>query len=152
MKPHCLTGQLKNDEQGFILVLTLLILALLAMLGAIASTSSITEMEVARNERRFNQTFLVADSGWQEASQRLDMLPLPPESDTTTKEVTLADSTPNTIGGIDYSYNTVELGNWAVAGHGKAYRQFKYRVTSTADDNRQGVQVVLYKVWKTGYP
>lgn len=152
MKTCSIPERLKSDESGFVLVLTLLILALLAMLGTIASTSSITEMEVARNERRFNQTFLVAESGWQEVSQRLDMQPLPPEADTTTKVVTLADATPNTIGDVDYTYNTVELGNWAVAGHGKAYRQFKYRVTSDADSGRQELQVVLYKVWKTGYP
>lgn len=147
------------SEQGSILILCLVIMALLALLGAIATSTTISEMGIAANERIYNQGFYVADSGWQEAAMMLDGKPMAPEtvSDTDkTVDLSAEDTTPNTMNNIPYDYTIRESINQVAAGSGPGYRQFVYEITSSSrntDDteNRQQVRVAVRKLWKTGY-
>lgn len=145
-------GRRLQDESGAVLVLALLVLVVLAMLGVVASNMSITELQSSANERRFNQTFYVADSAWQEVVPKLDLRVELPPSDITTFIVDLPDDTPNVLGGIPYQNVVTEISRVTAAGFGDDYAAFKYQVDSTAGpDNNQGVRVIIDKVFFVGY-
>lgn len=52
-----------RTEQGYVLVTALVMLLLLTVLGIWATKTSIFELQIASNERVYNQTFYHADSG-----------------------------------------------------------------------------------------
>ncbi|MFV0438915.1 MAG: PilX N-terminal domain-containing pilus assembly protein [Desulfopila sp.] len=54
-----------KDENGFVLVLALLMLVLLGLLGIYATTTSVFELRVAGNDKVVKQTFYKADGGLQ---------------------------------------------------------------------------------------
>jgi Tfp pilus assembly protein PilX len=56
-----------NNEDGSIIFVAVMILALLTLLGISSSTTSITEVKIATNTQRYQMDFYVADSGWKEA-------------------------------------------------------------------------------------
>ncbi|CAN2046444.1 type IV pilus assembly protein PilX [Candidatus Magnetomoraceae bacterium gMMP-1] len=59
---NILNKQLKNDD-GFLTVLTLLMLALLTIIGVSATTTSNIEVQIAANDRDYRIAFHNADSG-----------------------------------------------------------------------------------------
>lgn len=149
------------NEQGSVLIIALMLMAVLAILGVVASNTSITEMRVASNEQSYNQTFYAADGGWQEAPAILNrLIDDAPESDATTKIVDLSamDTTvPNKINNIPYTYEIKELSNRPAPGTGDNYVEFQYQVdTTTYDPNdttkeKQKIRVVVNKIFKKGY-
>ena len=147
-------GKKLADEQGSILLVSLMVLVVLALFGAVASNMSITELQSSANERRYNQTFYVADSAWQEPVSMLNSLgDEAPDADIDTDVVDLSalDNTPdNKIAGIPYTYNITYKSNRKIAGFGDEYRAFQYQIESTAKDpitneDRQQLRVVLNK-------
>lgn len=157
MKP--ISSHKLDNEQGSILILCLVVMALLALLGAIGTSTTISEMGIAANERLYNQGFYVADSGWQEAGMMLDGMPMAPETvSETDKTVNISadDVTPNVMNNIPYNYTIKEFRNRPASGSGPGYREFLYQIDSSSrnpenTENRQQVRVVMRKLWKTGY-
>lgn len=142
-----------SDEQGSVLVISLLVLVVLAMLGVVASNMSITEMQSSSNERSYNQSFYAAESGWQEPVAMLNSLgDDAPVADVTTDAVDLSalDTTDNKLGDIPYTYTITYLGNRKAIGFGDDYKIFQYQIDSIAQDpvtlnNRQQLRVVIDK-------
>lgn len=56
-----------NNEEGSIIFVAVMILALLTLLGISSTTTSVTEVKIATNTQRYQMDFYVADSGWKEA-------------------------------------------------------------------------------------
>lgn len=137
-----------SSEQGSVLVIALLIMAVLAVLGAVASNMSITEMRVAANERSYNQSFYAADGGWQEVPMFMNDEIQGKGKDPTSlnfNPLTTVDP-PKQIGNVPYTLAPVILGSQSC---GSNCKEFLYQVdASTLDPNdtskeRQRVRVVL---------
>ncbi len=143
-------GEKLSEEQGSVLVISLMVLVVLALLGAIASNMSITEMQSAGNERRYNQLFYLADSGWQVAPNFLDNSSDPPQPDPVCGGQIVACGT-TMVDGIPYTYSVTEVipppGFSRVPGReglDPTTPVHQYRVIATAD-GRQTIQVILNK-------
>lgn len=52
-----------KNENGFVIVMVLMILVVVSIIGISSSRTSITEKKVVRNERQYKETFFDADSG-----------------------------------------------------------------------------------------
>ena len=55
-----------SNQDGFVLVLAMMILVMVSLLGVFATTTSIFEMNIAGNERRVQRQFFRADSALNE--------------------------------------------------------------------------------------
>jgi len=132
------------------MILTLLGLALLAILGAIASRSTITEMQISSNERRYTQTFYAAEAGWRLVAKELGERSTAPLADPDTKAVTVAPPRVAELNGIPYQYEVRETSNSFGTGSGKNFRRFGYQVDSTAD-NRAQIETRMHNIYKVGY-
>ena len=62
----------ENDEQGFILVVSLLILLVLTIIGIAANRNTTTELLIAGNDKVYKETFLNADGGAEVAQELLE--------------------------------------------------------------------------------
>ncbi|MCD6188229.1 MAG: pilus assembly PilX N-terminal domain-containing protein [Desulfuromusa sp.] len=167
---------LKN-EQGFILITSLLMLMVLLVIGIAATNTTTTELQIAGNDKAMKQNFYVAESGWNDAVQWLDTETEkgPPERINTT----ILDTTDtnyhivrNYGDGVDgflnaefpagtedgvltdqntpYWFRVDEQGVKRVAGSGDNYRAFTYLITSNAN-REQEVEVRVEKILKVGY-
>lgn len=58
-----LAGNANNKEQGFILILVLMMLVITAILGTVALRTSTIEVQIAGNDKVMKQTFYEADGG-----------------------------------------------------------------------------------------
>ena len=165
---------LKN-EQGFILITSLLMLMILLVIGIAATNTTTTELQIAGNDKVLKQNFYVAESGWNHAALWLNTQASPPERintsilDTTDTNYSLvrnfadgADGVLNdafpagtedgslTDQNIPYWFSIGARGNKAVPGGGANYRKFTYLITSNAN-REQEVEVLVEKVFKVGY-
>jgi hypothetical protein len=61
-----------NDEQGFILVVAILLLVILSILGIAATNTSMVEVQIAGNDRLQKQAFSEADGGTQAGAVLLE--------------------------------------------------------------------------------
>ncbi len=77
-------GRLGTDQRGMVLVVTLMVVLILAVLGAAFLTTSGTEHQIAKNDQEIVQALYVAEGGLQTALNQ--------------KNLGLAVSTPGTIG------------------------------------------------------
>jgi len=64
-------NHLLKNEEGFVLVVSLIMLALLSLLGVAATNTSTLEIKIADNNRRYTQNFYMAESAIREALQRI---------------------------------------------------------------------------------
>ena len=143
-----------KDEQGFALVITLLVLALLTMMGTAAINTTSFELKITGNERMARQRFIIADSGWKQAGPFLNALNAPPDAVNsgsldydTVKNFGNPDGT---ISNMDYRYEVVYDSDAPAQGFSSGYRSFQYAVTS--DANRQAqVLTQVQKVFQVGY-
>lgn len=137
--------QIVLNERGSVLIISLLIMAVLAVLGAVASNMSITEMRVAANDRAYNQAFYVADGGWQmvplfltdEIKNARDPSNVDLPSLTTTMDTSTDPPTPvalaHDLGAQKFTLDITETGNRKCrGGGGKNCREFLYQVDSNA--------------------
>lgn len=65
-------GRIVGNEEGFVLVLSLMILVVLTLLGISANRTSITEVQIAGNENVIKMDFYKAEAAAHEAAQRLE--------------------------------------------------------------------------------
>ncbi len=164
---HDLRHNPLTDEQGFALVVTLLILALLTVMGTAAINTTSFELKISGNERMARQRFIVADSGWKQAGPFLNGLNGPPDAvNMSTNDYNTVrnfgnggDGTTNddfsanpdgTIGSMPYWYRVVYESDARAPGFSSGYRQFQYGVTSNANGEAQ-VSTQVQKVFKVGY-
>lgn len=56
-------GEILNNERGFVLVASLMVLLILVIIGVSATTSTNIELQIAGNEKVHKQTFYRADGG-----------------------------------------------------------------------------------------
>lgn len=61
-----------NNEEGFVLVLSLMILVVLTLLGISANRTSVTEVQIAGNDNIMKMDFYKAEAAAHEAAQRLE--------------------------------------------------------------------------------
>lgn len=62
----------RNDEGGFILITTMLILVVLTFIGIAATRNSTVELQIAANDRTVKELFYDAESAAMEAAGRLN--------------------------------------------------------------------------------
>lgn len=66
------SGSPRTDEQGFVLLTTLLIMVLLALLGLASTSSTIMELQIAANDREYKRNFFRAEGASMETAQLLE--------------------------------------------------------------------------------
>ena len=166
-----------NNERGFILITSILMLMILLIIGIAATNTTITELQIAGNDKAMKKNLYVAESGWNYAVQWLDAETKqgPPERINTSILDTTVDSyhiVRNFGDGVDgdlnvdfpagtedgvltnqntpYWFKVDGRGSKRVAGSGDNYRAFTYLITSNAN-REQEVEVRVEKILKVGY-
>ncbi len=61
-----------GNEKGYVMIITLMILALVTAIGVMSRKSSITEVQIATNELKHKITFFEAEAGTELASELLE--------------------------------------------------------------------------------
>lgn len=161
-----------QNEQGFVLVVAMMMLVVLSFIGIAATNTTVFELQIAGNERQAAQEFNVADSGWKQAASFLNNRPTPPLRRNLTLAVgadeivrnfgdggdgTLNDDFPandidGEIGGIRYWYRVTYRGSQASPGSGTRFLRFNYDVESVAiGGGRSDVEVIMLRDFQIGY-
>jgi Tfp pilus assembly protein PilX len=160
---------LQKDEDGHILILVLLLLLLITIMGTASITMSTFEVQISDNEKRYQNDFYAADSGWMQGVLWLEDQSSPPSTVNTTSDNIVrnygdggqnvlnsdfADGTQDgTINNVPYWYKMTNLpdeSNKTVSGFGPNYRSFTYTATCNANGT-QAIEVKLTKVFRVGY-
>lgn len=168
-------GTLRN-ENGSIIAVAMILLALLTLIGIVSTNTSITEVQISGNNRDFQVEFFLADSGWRQGVIWLEGRGSPPtwvntgdnivknfgsgtapDADTGNLKVLTPDNSSLSAYSIPYWYSVEHLdpgiirgGSDMVAGNEKGYERFFYEISSNAND-AQLVQVRSSKIFKVGY-
>ena len=153
-----------NNENGSVIVVALMLLVLLTLIGVADTNTSVTEVQIATNNRNYQIDFYLADSGWRQAGAWLMSRSDPPkwikpDSNLVTgiiaeDGITISQPVNATLSQYDIPFTyyveflkaqTVETGSG-----GNSARMF-YKVTSEVN-NSQRINVVLSKPFQTmGY-
>jgi hypothetical protein len=165
-----------GNENGTVLFVAIVFLALLTLVGVSSLSTSTTEVRIASNSQYNKIEFYIADSGWKQGAMWLDGYAGPPtyknisgniirnygDGDTDVlnnnypagSEDSPNDSTANDMShyAIPYWFKVTHLQDETetVPGSGKNYQRYFYRVDSNAN-RTQDVEAVVSKVFKTGY-
>ena len=144
-----------DNEQGFVLVLSMVMLVILSLMGSFALNNTRMELQISGNERIAKDMFYVAESGWMRGFQWIEnwgTSSAPPlingaDADATLPLVAQVDN--QSLGGGEYSY-TIGRSSTLVKspGNSKEYILFQYTITSTATDTGNASQVVTVGVDK----
>lgn len=98
MKEKCLL----RNEDGSVLVIALVMLALLTIMGISATTTSNIEIQVAVNDEFYTENLYRAEAAAMEGIQRLENIPNPQENPPAGGWLNPDDVTENDILGINY--------------------------------------------------
>lgn len=168
-----------NNEKGFALITTLLVLSILTFIGIAAINTANFELKIAGNERVAYQRFYTADSGWKQSGPFLNTLATPPAyinvnpadvdydyawgdyeyivrnfGDRTDfpDENDLPEDYPvdGSVSNVPYWYRIQHDDDRQAAGFGPEYRDFRYQVSCNADGTTE-VNTFVRKVYKVGY-
>ncbi len=168
-----------NNEKGFALITTLLVLSILTFIGLAGINTTSFELKIAGNERVANQRFYIADSGWKQSGPFLNALATPPDyvnvnpasvdydyvwgdyeyivrnfGDQTDfpadKDDLPTDAVDGSVSSVPYWYRIQHDDDWQAAGFGPEYRDFQYQVTCNAEGTTE-VHTLIRKVYKVGY-
>lgn len=167
-----------GNQNGSIIVVTLIMLVLLTLIGISSTTTSTTEVQVAANNQSYQVEFYLADSGWHQGAMWVENRAAPPSwvntdaDDNTVKNfgagagadvdaASLSGVTPDNSSlsqyDIPYWYKVSYLdpafitgGSTAPEGNEKGYERFFYEITSNANTSQQ-IQVRASKIFKVGY-
>jgi Tfp pilus assembly protein PilX len=161
--------RLAKNEDGMVIVATLLLLLLITIMGTSSITTSTFEIQISDNERKYQKDFYAADSGWMQAVLWLDNQIAPPATVNSSPDNTVrnfgnggagvlndgfsAGTEDGTINGVPYWYKIVNLPDESmksVAGYGPDYRSFAYEATCNANGTQE-IAVKLTKIFKLGY-
>jgi Tfp pilus assembly protein PilX len=158
-----------KNEDGMIMFTTLMLLFLITIMGMSSIASSTFEIQISDNERKYQNDFYVADSGWKQAVLWIENRVSPPATVNSGSDNIVrnygnggtdvlndgfsAGTEDGTINGIPYWYKVVNLPDEsmkAVAGYGSDYRRFTYEATCNANGTQE-IAVKLTKIFKLGY-
>lgn len=168
-----------NNEKGFALITTLLVLSILTVIGIAAINTANFELKIAGNERVAYQRFYTADSGWKQSGPFLNTLATPPNyinvkpaevdydyewgdyeyivrnfGDRTDfppdKDDLPTDSVDGSVSSVPYWYRIQHDGDQQASGFGTEYRDFRYQVSCNAEGTTE-VNTQVRKVYKVGY-
>lgn len=161
--------RLAKNEDGMVMVATLLLLLLITIMGMSSISTSTFEVQIADNARKYQNDFYAADSGWMQAVLWLENQVSPPSTVNSGFDNIVrnygnggadvlndgfsAGSEDGTINGIPYWYKVVNLPDESmksVAGYGTDYRKFTYEATCNANSTQE-IAVTMTKVFKLGY-
>ena len=146
---------LKNEE-GSIIAVVVVLLALLTLVGIVSTNTSSTEVQIATNSQSSQLVFFLADSGWRQGSLWLENRGSPPIWANTTNNIvknygvgTVPDTDTSNLktltpdnndlshyNGFNYWYRIEHLdpavvgGSTAAAGNEKGFERFFYEITS----------------------
>lgn len=152
-----------------VMVATLLLLLLITIMGMSSITTSTFEVQISDNEKKYQNDFYAADSGWMQAVLWLENQNSPPSTANSSPDNTVrnygngganvlndgfsAGTEDGTINRVPYWYKVVNLpdeSNKSVAGYGPDYRNFAYEATCNANGTQE-IAVKLTKVFRLGY-
>ncbi len=167
-----------GNQNGSIIVITLIMLVLLTLIGISSTTTSTTEVHVAANNQSYQVEFYLADSGWHQGAMWVENRAAPPswvntdaddntvknfgsgtgaDSDTANLSAVTPDNSTLSQYDIPYWYKVAYLdpsvikgGSSAPEGNEKGYERFFYEITSNANTAQQ-IQVRASKIFKVGY-
>ncbi len=158
-----------KDEDGMIMVLSLMLLLLITIMGMSSVSTSTFEVQISDNERKYQNDFYAADSGWMQAVLWLESQNSPPATVNSSPDYTVrnygngganvlndtfsAGTEDGTINGIPYWYKVVNLPDESmksVPGYGADYRTFTYEATCNANGTQE-IAVKLTKIFRLGY-
>ena len=165
--------RLINKEEGFVLVIAMVMLVILSLLGTFALNTTTFELQIAGNDRIREQNFYVAESAWKPGFQWLDNMAAPPDrvntsiTDNTDDAYSIVRNFGNGADGVDnadfsagtedgslssipYWYQLKNMGKGKSPGNGKGFQKFQYLIVSNAN-GEQEVEVMVEKVFKVGY-
>ncbi len=165
-----------NNENGTVLFVAIIFLALLTLIGVSSISTSTTEVRIAGNAQYNKIEFYIADSGWRQGAMWLNDHAGPPiyqnssgnivrnfgdgETDDLNNDFPVGTedspnaSTANDMSryAIPYWFKVTHLPGqtMTVEGSNKNYKRYFYRVDSNAN-RTQDVEVVVSKIFKSGY-
>ena len=168
-----------NNKKGFALISTLLVLAVLTVIGIAVTNSTTFELKIAGNEKVAAQRFYAADSGWKQSGPYLNAKATAPIIKNLTLKTgdtsydwnnyyyklirnfgdgangTLNEDFPDTdvdgaITNIPYWYRVIYQDDSQAIAFGDGYRDFQYQVDCNANNNAQ-VNTGVKKVYRVGY-
>ena len=166
------TTPIVNNENGSVIVVAVMILAVLMIIGISSSNTSKTEVQIATSGQRYQLDFYVADSGWKDAGMWLENQPGPPSLANTTGDNivknfgfgTAADADTSDLSVLtpdDNGFGQYSIPYWyeiehepaltaVVPGSGNNFRRHFYDVTSNANQT-QVIEVWVSKIYAMGY-
>lgn len=165
-----------DNENGTVIFVAIIFLALLTLVGISSISTSTTEVRIAGNAQYNKIEFYIADSGWKQGAMWLNDFAGPPvyqnisgnivrnfgngDSDILNNDLPAGTqdsphvSTANDMShyAIPYWYRVTHLPaeTEMVEGSNKNYQRYFYRVDSNAN-RTQEVEAVVSKIFKTGY-
>lgn len=179
MRPHLKKNLPDVDEEGFALIATMIILALLTVIGLAGINTTSFELKIAGNERQANQRFYTSDSGWKQSGPWLNAKATPPDFKNTTLKATdtaydwsdqyyqivrnygdgdngtlndgFTDGTEDgSLTNVPYWYRVRYETDFQALEFGANYRDFQYEVISNANGEAE-VKTKVRKVYRVGY-
>lgn len=165
-----------DNENGTIIFVAIIFLALLTLVGVSSINTSTTEVRIAGNAQYNKIEFYIADSGWREGAMWLNDFAGPPsyqnisgnivrnfgdgDTDVLNNDFPAGTedsphvSTANDMShyAIPYWFRVTHLPDETemVEGSNKYYQRYFYRVDSNAN-RTQEVEAVVSKIFKSGY-
>jgi hypothetical protein len=145
-----------GNEEGSIIAVAMVLLALLTLIGIVSTNTSTTEVQIATNGQNAQMVFLLADSGWRQGAIWLENRGGPPiwvntgdnvvknygsgtpanPTITDLKALTPDNSNLSHYSGFAYYYRVEHLdpailgGSSAAEGNEKGFERFFYEITS----------------------
>lgn len=179
MKKQIIKPINKNNEDGFVLIIALIMMVILTLIGVAATNTAMFELTIAGNDRLASQRFLTADSGWKQGGPFLNTLATPPVvvnmakrsgdttrdwdveyyqvvrnfgdgGDGTENDTFPAGSEDGTIANIPYWYRVIYQDDEPAVMFGADYRDFQYGIACSADGTAE-VATRVRKVFRVGY-
>ena len=167
---------LLDNENGTVLFVAIVFLALLTLVGVSSINTSSTEVRIASNAQYNKIEFYIADSGWKQGAMWLNDNAGPPvyrnnsgnivrnfgdaAADNLNNDMVAGTedspntSTPNDMSSyaIPYWFKVTYLPDETetVSGSNKSYQRYFYNINSNAN-RTQEIEVIVSKVFKSGY-
>jgi Tfp pilus assembly protein PilX len=155
-----------RNENGFVLVIAMVMLVILTLIGIAATNTTIIELNIAGNERQASRQFQAVDSGWKAAGIFLNKKANPPDFINTGDFITVrnygngndgvlnttfpAATQDGTLANIQYWYQVLYVDDFPALKFGSGYRDFQFDANSNSA-GATAIAVTMRKVFKVGY-
>ncbi len=158
--------RLLNNDQGFILVLSMITMVALTVIGISGTSNTSIEVQIAGNERHYNQAFYASEAGWQHGIQAIEKMANAPnrvnqfdQDDPDDPENDLVDQVSNQaliVGETSYNYKTYFVETYRLPGFSGSggWKKFRYSTAGTGSGLRNSEHesmAIVEKPFETGY-